>query len=129
MLWPSLIPPQSIRNAHAAQDTVHQIYYAEKVFQFLNNGQFGTLEQLKEQGLLESQLDGNSKNGYRFELRQKNDSFVVSATPLEYGRTGSRSYFMDEGGLLRLTSEENQEATANSPICLSKTHIISGKKE
>ncbi len=129
ILWPNVIPPVWMRNANAAQDTVHQIYYSEKVFQSLNNGHFGALEQLKEHSLLELQLESNSKDGYRFDLRQQNNTFVISATPIKFDASGRSSYFMDGNGILHVASREGQEANAEDPICLSKTRITSSRKD
>lgn len=63
------------------------------------------------------------KDGYRFRyLRTRigsgdpNDSgsYEITAEPVEFGSTGAKSYFMNEGGLLRVTTE-NRPATEDDP--------------
>jgi hypothetical protein len=41
-------------------------------------------------------------------------SYTITARPLKYGKTGSRSFFTDETAIIRGTSE-NRAATANDP--------------
>lgn len=63
------------------------------------------------------------KDGCRFRyLRTKigsgdptdSGSYEITAEPVEFGSTGSKSYFMNDGGLLHVTSE-NRPATEDDP--------------
>lgn len=59
------------------------------------------------------------KNGYRFEytlVRRGADegAYTVTATPVEFGKTGSRNFFVDESGVIRSTKEDRL-ATAEDP--------------
>jgi len=51
--------------------------------------------------------------GYRFAYhRTSADSFQISATPLQFGKTGGRNFLVDESGMIRFT-DEDREATVN----------------
>jgi hypothetical protein len=63
------------------------------------------------------------KNGYRFRYlltqpgdgtAQNSGKFEITAVPVEFGKTGARSFFVNEGGDLRMT-RENRSATADDP--------------
>ncbi len=69
--------------------------------------------------LIDGQLASSEKRGYRFTLRPGPpdvhgivSTFSCTARPLEYERTGLRSFFVDESGIIRAT-EENRPATAD----------------
>src|SRR4051794_30571874 len=48
------------------------------------------------------------KSGYRFTYRKGSGyEYSVSARPVQYGRTGTLSYFSDQSGVIRSTSEES----------------------
>jgi hypothetical protein len=56
------------------------------------------------------------KTGYQFEYQKtSHDSYQISARLLEFGKTGSRNFFVDESGVIRFTLED-REATASDPI-------------
>ncbi|HEY2495646.1 MAG TPA: hypothetical protein VGK24_01145 [Candidatus Angelobacter sp.] len=62
------------------------------------------------------------KDGYRFRYlrtaigsgNQDYGSFEITAMPVEFGSTGSKSYFVNESGLVHATSE-NRPATEDDP--------------
>jgi hypothetical protein len=41
------------------------------------------------------------KYGYNFQLTASRDQFEATASPVEYGRTGRRSFFVDQTGVVR----------------------------
>ena len=72
-------------------------------------------------GLIDDVLAGGRKSGYRFAyLPGPKDSdghiksYTVVARPLEYNNCGVNSYFTDESGVIRQTSED-RPATAKDP--------------
>ena len=79
-------------------------------------------------GLVDAELASGSKDGYAYrytvvpaagELPEaeadKTAGFVLAATPLEYGRSGRRSFFLDSAGTLRGADKQGALATSADP--------------
>ena len=73
--------------------------------------------------LLDGALASGTKNGYRFKYVASDtdgdgtlDAFQVSARPVEYGKTGNRSFFTDESGVIRSTKEDRPANASNPPV-------------
>ena len=72
---------------------------------------------------LDSVVVGGLKSGYRFSyepsdvMGSANAGFTISAVPASCGRTGVRTYFADESGVIRFTNNPGRcpPATAESP--------------
>ena len=62
-------------------------------------GAYGSIEMLAEKKLL--QKDVFDKYGYKFEVVASGNGFEARATPAEYGKTGKRSFFIDQSGIVR----------------------------
>jgi hypothetical protein len=46
-------------------------------------------------------------SGYTFRyLKTGMSHFQITASPVEYGKTGSKNFFMDESGVVRFTMED-----------------------
>ncbi len=128
VLYPSMVTPQSIKNEIAAQATLKQISYAEKIYQQMHKGQLGTLKQLYDANLFGLTFENEKieiKDGYKFELKIINDGFVVNATPAKYGTTGRVSYFMNVQGIIHAGSHEGKEASETDAICLPNGALLS----
>jgi hypothetical protein len=55
------------------------------------------------------------RSGYRFSYERTSvDSYAITASPIEFGRSGTRNFFADESGIIRFTTED-RAATANDP--------------
>jgi hypothetical protein len=52
---------------------------------------------------------------YRIELTASSDKFEATATPKLYGKTGRRSFFVDESGKVRAADRRGERATADDP--------------
>ncbi|MFN7947465.1 MAG: hypothetical protein U0Z53_19100 [Blastocatellia bacterium] len=98
-----------------AAEWLEEIFGAEIIYQKAKS-KFTTLEELIQLGGVSKQLTSGAESGYRFELKLATDgqSFTVSAVPAEYGRTGRRSFFMDQTGVIRAEDRKGQPATAAS---------------
>lgn len=79
-------------------------------------------------GLVDAGLAAGSKDGYTIryaivpasgnppeEDAIKAETFVLSASPNEYGRTGRRSFFLDSTGVLRGADKQGGVATSTDP--------------
>jgi hypothetical protein len=76
-------------------------------------GRFGTLEELVAEGLLEKDFLDTME--YKVELNASSDKFEVTATPKTYGKTGRRSFFIDQTDVLRGADRRGERATADDP--------------
>jgi hypothetical protein len=74
---------------------------------------YGTLEELVVEELLEKNFVEHLE--YTFELNAASDKFEVTATPKTYGKTGRRSFYLDQTGRMRGADRKGQHATADDP--------------
>lgn len=89
------------RNEDAAVAELRDIYFAQQGYrEGEGQGSYGTIEQL----VRAKQFSGSPRvvrNGYRLEISVSGEHFQATATPEIYGKTGQRSYFIDETGVVR----------------------------
>jgi len=74
------------------------------------------LEALADTDLINSVLGSGAKDGYAFRTRGTARTFTISATPLDYGSTGSRSFFSNETGVIRYTREDRPATVEDPPL-------------
>jgi hypothetical protein len=82
------------------------------------NGAYATLDQLvAEKVIPKEMLDQLEKNGYKIDLTLTGNRFEISATPVEYGKTGKMSFFVDETNIVRGGDHGGAPATiSDKPI-------------
>jgi len=103
-------------NEESAALSMKSIRSAErKFFTTDGKGRYGTLGELGIAGLIDSKLATGIKDGYQFEIRVEGASFKATAIPVEYDRTGSWSFYMNESGVLRGTSRSGNSANSQDP--------------
>jgi len=79
---------------------LYSIFSAEVTFRgSKGSGSFTSLDELVDQQLINKELLENF--GYRVEVISSGTKFQATATPLEYGKSGKRSFFIDESGVAR----------------------------
>ena len=76
-------------------------------------GRYGTLEELIAEELLEKNFIEHME--YKIELNATSDKFEATATPKAYGKTGRRSFFVNESGKVRAADHKGEPATADDP--------------
>jgi hypothetical protein len=76
-------------------------------------GRYATLEELIAEELLEKTFLENME--YKFELEVAGDKFEVSATPKTYGKSGRRSFFVDNTGTVRGADHRGEPAKTDDP--------------
>jgi hypothetical protein len=87
-------------NESAAQGKLQAIAHAEATFQSTNKeAGYGSIDQLVTAGLIAKEMLESS--GYRIEVSVSGGSFTATAVPVEYGKTGKLSFFVDESKVLR----------------------------
>ncbi|MBC7933680.1 MAG: hypothetical protein H7Z38_24225, partial [Rubrivivax sp.] len=93
---------------------LNRIGYAQEEFKREKKKErFGTLEELVAEEILEK--DFLQQLEYKLELTVSGEKYEATATPKNYGKTGRRSFFVDEGGTVRGADHKGQPATAEDP--------------
>lgn len=93
---------------------LRRIQFAEYQFkEGRKKGRYATLDELYDEKMLEK--DYVARLGYRVEVNPLGDKFTATATPKTYGKTGRRSFFIDETGEVRGADHKGQPATADDP--------------
>jgi hypothetical protein len=102
-------------NLESALNSLRLLRVAQESYRVkLEHDRYGTLEELYHAGLIDAELGSGTKAGYRFELASLETSFKVTAVPIQYGRTGDWSFYLDESGVIR-GQTSNREANAHDP--------------
>lgn len=101
-----------VRNERYATYRLQGIHYAQQAYREKNK-RYGSIEDLKRAELLyEPDTD---TNGYKISLSFDDDHFSATATPVTYGVTGRRSFFIDHTGTLRAGDHGGKAASATDP--------------
>ena len=89
-----------VTNESIAKSILRTIASAQVSFrETKGNGRYASLDELAKEGLISKDLF--EKYGYRIEVSVLSNKFEATAVPLEYGKTGRKSYFVDETQVLR----------------------------
>jgi len=98
-------------NEAVARSALHSVARAEASFQAeKGNGRYASLDELLSEGLVSKELI--QRYGYTIELTVSANKFEAIAIPVEYGKTGRLSYFIDDSGVLRAGDHGGGAATA-----------------
>lgn len=83
------------------QDMLTRISLAQVVYSQQHNGQFGDLPTLIAAGLVPKDLEGTESTGYRFRVNVNPaaKTWSAAAEPVQYGRTGRLSFYLDASGV------------------------------
>jgi hypothetical protein len=107
----------SLRTDEAASKSLLlTIYTAESTYRVTQGSDhFGTLDDLISANLISRETI--QQHGYILEVAASGEKFEATARPLEYGVTGTLSYFIDESGILRAGDHGGGLATiADQPV-------------
>jgi hypothetical protein len=107
-------PTPTLQNERYAIGMMYTIAYAEQQYKSKKGGgACGTMEDLVAADLLPK--DFIEKSGYKFEITASGDKFEATAVPLEYGKSGTMSLFINHTGVLRGGDHNGAVATASDP--------------
>lgn len=107
-------PPPLVANERGAMTALYAIASAENQYRVGKGaGSFGTLEQLQAEGLVSENTA--EPTGYKINLSIVGAKYELTATPLEHGKSGKTSYFMDETRILRGADHSGGMATSTDP--------------
>ena len=103
-------------NEMIAISVLHLIANGEENYKkTAGNGSYGSIDELVEHKLLGKEM--LDKYGYRFVISTNSHGFEAVATPMEYGKSGKRSFFIDQTGVVRGDDKGGGPATvADKPV-------------
>lgn len=105
----------ALQTIHSAQVTFNAT---------VGNGNYGTFEQLRNENFINGVLATGEIYFYHFTITTVAASpnqparFQVSAVPQRYGKSGKRSFYIDESGVVRGADKNGEPATVNDPLIL-----------
>lgn len=120
---PNLLASRIAANEASAIRVLRLLDSAEATYQATSgDSDYGTLQQLRDAQLIDTPLSRGTKNGYRFTVRVITEAtsdtparYEAVATPINYRRSGRRSFYVDESGVIRFSDEGRREASADDP--------------
>lgn len=114
-------PP--IQNEKLAVKALQTLHSAEITYSATSgNGSFGSLDSLLQANLIDAVIASGNKYGYHFAVQttafngNTPSSFVITATPQRYGKTGRKSFYIAASGVIRGADKHGAIATADDPI-------------
>ncbi len=115
---PNLLRARASANETTAQASLRTIHTSAESYKSVNNDYPTNLAALSAAipPYIDSILGTGSKQGYDFVLTGSSDVFTATAQPETYGRTGERSFFVDENGVIRYTSADRSATSVDFPI-------------
>lgn len=107
-------PSPAIQNERLAIGLMYSIAHAQEQYKKdKGQGSCGTLEQLMEAELISKEVV--ERSGYRFEVIASGDKFEATAVPLEYGKNGKTSLYIDQTRILRGADRNGASANSSDP--------------
>jgi hypothetical protein len=102
----------SSNNEATARSIMRNLANAEATFKSTEgNSGYGTVDQLAAAGLISKEM--LERYGYKVDVSASADKFEITAMPLEYGKSGKLSFFIDESQILRGGDHGGGAATVN----------------
>jgi hypothetical protein len=96
------------RNEMIARSTLHSLVEMEKAYK-TEHARYGTLEELEGFTFAKGYLE---KSGYKLDLTASGNGYEATATPVEYGKSGRLSFYIDQSGVIREGDHGGRPATA-----------------
>jgi hypothetical protein len=88
-------------NQDNMSDVLKRLIGMEAVFAQAHGGAFGEVKALVEAGLMSDDMFDPKTSGYNFHLTVNGKTFIATAEPARYGRTGKLSFWMDQTGAIK----------------------------
>lgn len=120
---PNLLASMRAANEGATIGTLRTISEAQSTYlATAGNGEYGDLEELSRQSLIRQEMAAEIHHGYRYELTVSGDSYELTATPVEYGKSGVRSFYLSEDGVIRGADKHGAAADEGDPPIASDAY-------
>ena len=111
-------------NEAGAIMTLRTLFSSEATYQATTgNGDYGTIEELGKEQLIDHVLAEGHRYGYLFRVRREKRSsespqasLEIVAVPRTYGRTGRRSFYMNESGVINYADKKGAEANPRDDV-------------
>lgn len=104
-------------NEAGALRSLTTLFSAEATYQATTgNGDYGTLEELRKEKLVDYVLAEGHRYRYLFRIRREKSSpespasLEIVAVPRSYGQTGRRSFYLNETGVIHRADKKGAEA-------------------
>jgi hypothetical protein len=88
-------------NQDAMSDVLKRLIGMEAAYAQANNGAYGEVKALVAAGLMSDDMFDPKLSGYIFHLTINGKTYLATAEPAHYGRTGKLSYWMDQTGAIK----------------------------
>jgi hypothetical protein len=82
-------------------DVLKRLIGMEAAFAQAHGGAFGEVKALVADGLMSDDMFDPKTSGYNFHLTVNGKTFIATAEPSRYGRTGKLSFWMDQTGAIK----------------------------
>ena len=105
-------PSPERQSEGSAMGLMMMISQAEEDYKKTSGG-YGTMDQLIAAKLLPKEMFESA--GYKFEVFVSGDKFEALAVPIEYGKNGKTSYFVDQTRILRGADHNGASANSSDP--------------
>ena len=115
---PNLVQSKKAANEASAIASVRNLVTAEITYaSTLGGGNFGSLAELSAENFADEVVGSGQKDGYEFSVAANQSiGFSVIATPTVPGTTGERSFFSDETGVIRYTTDGTVPDSTSPPL-------------
>lgn len=115
---PNLIRARLSANEAAAETAIRTINTAAQSYRAVGTTFPASLAVLATATppYIDSVLGSGSKNGYNFAITSGTNTFSATARPQNFATSGTRSFFVDESGVIRYTNADAQATAADDPI-------------
>ncbi len=100
------------QNETMAMGVMMMIPHAQESYK-KTSGSYGTMDQLMTAKAISKEMMEGA--GYKFEIFVTGDKFEAFAVPIEYGKNGKTSYFIDQTQILRGADHNGGSANSFDP--------------
>jgi hypothetical protein len=97
------------RNESMARSFVNSLKEYEKTYK-AQHGHYGSLDEMDDMRPLKDMLE---RMGYKLEVTVSGGGYEVTATPIEYGKSGRLSFYMDQSGVVREGDHQGSRASSS----------------
>jgi hypothetical protein len=102
-------PPEAVNEA-ITRSKMRQIGAAQEAYKSNQGaGRYGSFDELIKAGVIPK--ESTESSGYKIEMFVTGNGFEISAVPVEYGKTGKLSFFINESQELRQGDHAGAPAT------------------
>ncbi|HZS43962.1 MAG TPA: DUF3352 domain-containing protein [Blastocatellia bacterium] len=101
-------------NEFMAIANIREIYTAEQQ-RLIDKGSYAPLDTLISEKLVSDSSSSSENSGYKYEVKVTGNGLEITAVPVTYGKTGRRSFIMNEKGEIRGADHGGSPATMADP--------------